>query len=185
MGWNFVQNFKSSLIIALLTFWLAVVVSFFSQTRISNFDLLPAFLILLLIIITGILSDMVGVAATVSREEPFNAKAAKKITGAKIGLYLVRHGDKVASLMCDIVGDICGTVSGAIGAIIVIQILEEVIWPETIVNLLMIGFIAALTVGGKAFCKYYGIKKAEIIIFNVSRFLDFIKVGRIFIKEVN
>ncbi len=183
MGWNFVQNFKSSLIIALLTFWLAVFVSFFSQTRISDFDLLPAFLVLLLIIITGVLSDMVGVAATVSREGPFNAKAAKKISGAKIGLWLVRRGDKVASLMCDIVGDICGTVSGAIGAVIVIQILEEIVWPETIVNLLMIGFIASLTVGGKAFFKYYGIKKAEEIIFNVSKFLDFIKVGRILLKR--
>jgi len=179
-----VQNFKSSLFIALITFWLAVIVSFFSQTRITDLELLPAFLVLLLIIITGILSDMVGVAATVAREEPFNAKAAKKISGAKIGLWLVRRGDKVASLMCDIIGDICGTVSGAIGAIIVIQILEEVIWPETIVNLLMIGFIASLTVGGKAFCKYYGIKKAEIIIFDVSRFLGFIKIGHIFIKEV-
>ncbi|MBF8437559.1 hypothetical protein I0Q91_10730 [Halanaerobiaceae bacterium Z-7014] len=178
------QNFKSSLFIALLTFWLAVVVSFLSQTRITDLDLLPAFFVLLLIIITGILSDMVGVAATVAREEPFNAMASKKISGAKIGLWLVRRGDKVASLMCDIIGDICGTVSGAIGAIIVLQILEEVIWPETIVNLLMIGFIASLTVGGKAFCKYYGIKKAEEITFNVSRFLNFIKVSRIFIKEV-
>ena len=178
------QNFKSSFFIALITFWLAVIVSFFSQTRITDLDLLPAFLVLLLIIITGIISDMVGVAATVAREEPFNAKAAKKIPAAKTGLWLVRHGDKVASLMCDIIGDICGTVSGAIGAIIVIQILEEIIWPETIVNLLMIGFIASLTVGGKAFCKYYGIKKAEIIIFDVSRFLNFIKIGRIFIKEV-
>ena len=178
------QNFKSSLFIALVTFWLAVIVSFLSQTRITDLEILPALLVLLLIIITGILSDMVGVAATVAREEPFNAKAAKKISGAKIGLWLVRRGDKVASLMCDIIGDICGTVSGAIGAIIVIQILEEIVWPETIVNLLMIGFIASLTVGGKAFCKYYGIKKAEKITFNVSRFLNFIKIGRIFIKEV-
>ncbi|MGM0419656.1 MAG: hypothetical protein ACQEQG_01550 [Bacillota bacterium] len=178
------NNLRGSLLIALLTFWLAVIVSFFSQTRISDLHTLPAVLVLLLIIIIGVLSDMVGVAATVAREGPFNAKAAKKVPGAKIGLWLVRHGDKVASLMCDIVGDICGTVSGAIGAIIILDLIQEFSLPGTIINLAMLGFIAALTVGGKAFCKSYGIKKSHEIIFQVSKILSFLKVGYIFTDEV-
>jgi CDP-diglyceride synthetase len=134
-------------------------------------SLWPATFVLLIIIFTGVLSDMIGVAATVAKEEPFNAKASKKIFGAKYGLYLAQHGERVASLMCDIVGDICGTVGGAIGAIIVLRIVNNFGNPQTFINLIVIGIISALTVGGKAFFKHYGIKKSNEIIFFAGKLL--------------
>jgi hypothetical protein len=134
-------------------------------------SLWPATFVLLIIIFTGVLSDMIGVAATVAKEEPFNAKASKKIFGAKYGLYLAQHGERVASLMCDIVGDICGTVGGAIGAIIVLRIVNNFGNPQTFINLNVIGIISALTVGGKAFFKHYGIKKSNEIIFFAGKLL--------------
>jgi CBS domain containing-hemolysin-like protein len=116
---------------------------------------------------------MVGVAATVSRPEPFNAKAAKKIFGAKTALYLAKNGDKVASLMCDIVGDICGTVSGAISAVIAIDLINYYGFSNLWTNLIIIGLASSLTVGGKAFLKYYGMKNSTRIIFLVGRLLTF------------
>lgn len=165
------KNLKGSLLIALFTFLIAILVTLSSQSRVEYVSLGPAIIILLLIIFIGILSDMVGVAATVASEKSFNAKAAKKVFGAKQGLYLVKHGDRVASLMCDIIGDICGTVSGAIGAVIVIRIVENFRTPSTVANLITIGLIAALTVGGKAYFKTYGIKRADDIIFAVGKFI--------------
>ncbi|MFP4660869.1 MAG: hypothetical protein ACLFPF_01640 [Halanaerobiales bacterium] len=165
------KNLKGSLLIAIFTFLVAILVTLSSQTRIQYVSFTPAVIILLVIIFTGILSDMVGVAATVASPSTFNARAAKKVFGARKGLFLVKHGDRVASLMCDIVGDICGTVSGAIGIVIVLRIMNNWGGSQSILNLLMIGFISALTVGGKAYFKTFGIRKADEIIFYVGKML--------------
>jgi len=179
------DNFKASLFIALVTFIIAIVVSFISQSRVHGMSLIPAVIILLIIIFTGVFSDMIGVAATVAREEPFNAKAAKKIFGAKEGLYLAKHGERVASLMCDIVGDICGTISGAIGAVIVLRIVSNFSFPQTPINLVLIGLISALTVGGKAYCKRFAMRKSEEIIFFVGKILAFLKmIKSVFVKKI-
>jgi len=167
------DNLKSSIIIAIMTFFIAVSVSSVSQTQVRFVPLPMAVIILLIIIIVGVLSDMVGVAATVARTEPFNAKAAKKIFGAKISLYLAKNGDKVASLMCDIVGDICGTISGAISAVIAIDLINYYGFSNFWTNLVIIGLASALTVGGKAFFKHYGMKKSTNIIFLVGKFIAF------------
>lgn len=165
------KNFKGSLMIAIFTFLIAILVTLSSQTRIQYVSLFPAVTILLAIIFIGIISDMVGVAATVANETAFNARAAKRVFGARYGLYLVKHGDRVASLMCDIVGDICGTVSGGIGVIIVIRIINSWGGSQALFNLIIIGLISSLTVGGKAFFKTYGIKKADEIIFFVGKII--------------
>ena len=170
------DNFKASLLIAFITFVIAILVTSISQSRVHGMSLIPAVIVLLLIIFTGVFSDMIGVAATVAREEPFNAKAAKKIFGAKEGLYLAKHGERVASLMCDIVGDICGTISGAIGAVIVLRIVSNFSFPQTPINLVLIGLISALTVGGKAFCKRFALKNSDDIIFFVGKIMAFFKL---------
>jgi len=167
------DNLKSSIIIAIMTFFIAVSVSSVSQTQVHFVPLPMAVIILLIIIIIGVLSDMVGVAATVARTEPFNAKAAKKIFGAKTALYLAKNGDKVASLMCDIVGDICGTISGAISAVIAIDLINYYGFSNFWTNLILIGLASSFTVGGKAFLKYYGMKNSTNIIFLFGRFLTF------------
>ncbi len=166
------DNLKGSFLIALFTFFIAILVTLSSQTRIEFIALEPSILILLVIILIGIISDMVGVAAAVADEKTFNSMAARKIYGAKMGLFLVKHADRVSSLMCDIIGDICGTVSGATGAVIVLRIVSQWGGSETIVSLIVIGLIAALTVGGKAFFKTYGLRKADQIIFFVGKLLS-------------
>ena len=178
------DNLRSSIIIAIITFFIAVFVTFGSQTQVQFVSLPVAVIILLLIIITGIISDMVGVAATVARTEPFNAKAAKKIFGAKSGLFLVKHGDKVASLMCDIVGDICGTISGAIGAIIVIRIVNTYGFPNVTTSLIIIGLTSSLTVGGKAFFKSYGMKKSSEIMFFTGKILAFFGLAADYLRSL-
>ncbi len=165
------NNLKSSVFIAFFTFLIAILVTLSSQTRIEYVSLLSAIIILIIIIFIGIISDMIGVAATVARKKSLNARAAKKIFGARQSLYLAQHGDRVASFMCDIVGDICGTVSGAIGAVIVIRIVNNWGGSSTLINLIIIGIISAITVGGKAYLKSYGMKKADEIIFFVGKIL--------------
>lgn len=157
--------------IAVFTFLIAILVTLSSQARINYVSFGPAVSILLGIIFIGIISDMVGVAATVAEEKTFNAMCSRRIFGARQGLFLVKHADRVASLMCDIIGDICGTVSGAIGAVIVLRIVNKWGGSATLVNLIIIGFVAALTVGGKAFFKSFGLKKADQIIFFTGKII--------------
>ena len=75
--------------------------------------LLLALLILALFIGLGILFDIIGVAVTAADPRPFHSMAAHKEKGAKEALKLLRNADRVSSVCNDVVGDICGIVSGA------------------------------------------------------------------------
>lgn len=97
-----------------MTFALSIVFSYISANGVSNLDLISAILILILVIATGIFFDIVGVAVTVANEEEFHAKATKKIKGSKDSIKLIRNAPKVANICADVIGDICGVLSGAI-----------------------------------------------------------------------
>ena len=66
-----------------ITFVLSLLFSFISTNAITSLSLLPAILILVLVILIGVITDIIGVAVTVGEEEDFHAKASKKIEGAK------------------------------------------------------------------------------------------------------
>ncbi len=160
------KNFRESIFITIFTFLLTVLVALFSYSWIRSIPFIPAILILLIIIFIGVISDMVGIAAAAAEEKPFHAKAAKKVFGAKKGLFLVKNANRVSNFMCDIIGDICGIISGSLGTIIVIKIASNWELPKSWIDLFVLSLIASLTVGGKSFLKSYGIKKAnEIILF--------------------
>ncbi len=87
-------------------------------------SIFPALLILLLVILIGIVFDIIGVSVTIANEEEFHAKASKKISGSKTSVKLIRNSSKVANFCADIIGDICGVLSGAISALIAIKLLR-------------------------------------------------------------
>ena len=75
----------------------------------------------------------------------------------------------MANYCNDVIGDIAGTLSGAIGAGIVFNLMDKF----SLTNLVLLGavmtsFIAALTVGGKAIGKKLAIEKANSIIFRAA-----------------
>ncbi len=161
-----------------LTFIIAILVTIFSSGVIQFVSLPFAMIILLIIIAIGIIFDVIGVAATAADEAPINAKASKKIFGAKKALFLIKRADEVANFCCDIVGDICGTVSGALGAIIVLRISIGSDFNKKLLEMTILGLVAAITVGGKAYGKRMGINKADEIIFNIGRILT--SIGTLF-----
>ncbi|AZR74879.1 hypothetical protein BBF96_09045 [Anoxybacter fermentans] len=155
-----------------LTFIIAILVTLFSSGVVEFVSLPGAVIILIIVVTVGIIFDIIGVAATAADQAPLNAKAAKKIFGAKKALFLVKRADEVASFCCDIVGDICGTVGGALTAVIIIRIVDYGLNVNiNILRILTLAFIAALTVGGKAYGKRIGIDKANDIIFIIGRII--------------
>ena len=162
--------------VALLTFTISLLISYTFQ---FSLVLWVSILILLVILLTGIIFDIIGTAATAASEVPFHAMGADKIKGSRQAIYLIRHADKVASFCNDVVGDISGTINGAIVASISFtlekMLKSHLILPENLFGAAAIAIIAALTVGGKALGKSYAINKANQIMFSVGKLLFYCK----------
>jgi CBS domain containing-hemolysin-like protein len=100
--------------------------------------------------------------------------ASDRVAGAKKAIELVRKADQVANFCLDVVGDICGTVSGSIGAALVIDIAvsSNLVSYQDLMSLLVVGLVSALTVGGKAASKALAIKKSSIIVLKAAFLLE-------------
>lgn len=138
-----------------ITFGLSLLFSFISTNAINNLGLIPAMAILLIVISLGVITDIIGVAVTVGNEEDFHAKASKKIEGAKSSIKLIRNSAKVANICCDVIGDICGVLSGAISSMLAVKI-AQILHIEINTNFLISAVVAAVTVGSKAAGKVIG-----------------------------
>ena len=149
--------------ITIWTFFLAVLFTLLSQNLLGKVGLFTAFLILFFIIFLGIIFDIIGVATTVASIPPLNAKAAKRVIGAKQALFFVRNSERVASFCCDVIGDISGIVSGSAATVIIISIFQQNGYLQ---GILLTSVVAAITVGGKAIGKTVAMKRsADIMIF--------------------
>ncbi|WP_243141150.1 hypothetical protein [Alkaliphilus pronyensis] len=180
-------NLKWVLLISVWTFLLTIVFSVLSEVILTNTSVIFAFLILLIIIFIGVFSDMVGIAVAASDAKPFHAMAADKVNGSKIAIKLVKNASVVSSFCNDVIGDICGIVSGVAGASIVIQLPFNDAFTKAIITIILTGFVASLTVGGKAVGKTIAIKQWQIIVFQVAKLLFIIydKLGIDVLPEAN
>ncbi len=162
------------MIIFLFTLISASAIYLISQLIFETIEsLIIAFVLLSLVILVGILFDVVGTAIAVANPVTFRAKASRKLPGAKQSLKLIGNADRVANICNDVVGDICGTVSGGIGTALVYIIVSSGEESIMLASVAMTGIIAALTVGGKALGKNFAIRNADLIIGLVGRMLDF------------
>ncbi|HAA26157.1 MAG TPA: Mg2+ and Co2+ transporter CorB, partial [Ruminiclostridium sp.] len=67
----------------------------------------------------------------------------------------------------DVIGDICGVVSGTAGAAIIFRFFSGHA-KYGLIEAVVGGLIAAITVGGKAFAKKFGIKDSHVILYKVG-----------------
>jgi len=179
------STFRWVIIVSTWTFFLASIFALFTRYLVQSIpSLVISFIILIMIVLTGIIFDTVGTAVTAADEKPFHAKAAKKKYGAIKGMYLVRNAEQVANFCNDVVGDISGVVSGAIAAVIVINLVASgSSLNEIYVSILLTGFVSALTVGGKAVGKSLAINNSTEIVMFVARLMTTLQ--RLFIWRIN
>ena len=158
--------------IFLVTIVISGTISFVSDEVMSRSGIVTAFLILLTIIMIGIVFDVIGMAVATADEKPFHSMAARKVPGAQQAIRLLRNAERVSSICNDVVGDICGVVSGSASATIAAQILRSTDygWPQ-IITLLMSALCAGLTVGGKAIGKTFAVNSATAIVHTVGKFI--------------
>ena len=161
--------------ITLMAFIISFMFSFASESMLPKVNMPVGILLLVLFIVIGVVFDMVGVSITAADIGPFNAMSAKKIKGANVAIKFLQNASKVSSFCNDVVGDICGILTGAAGANIALRLLYESM--GDIVRIVIISsvsaVIAGLTIFGKACFKKVAIDNSTNIILRVGKFLKF------------
>ncbi len=158
--------------IVIMTFIISLTFSFLSETTIPKVNIVFGILILILFIGIGILFDIIGVAITSSDEAPFHSMNSRKVKGADIAVLLKQNADKMSSFCNDVVGDICGIVSGTAASIIAVSIAGTFNTDSFITMLLVTAIVASLTIGGKAVGKSFAINKSNYILYEVAKLIS-------------
>ena len=158
--------------IFMVTILVSGTISLVSDVVMEESSIGVAFLILFLIIFVGIVFDIIGMAVATADEKPFHSMASRKVAGAQESIRLLRNAERVSSICNDVVGDICGVVSGSASATIAIQVINhfDFTWPQ-LISLAMSSLAAGLTVGGKAIGKTFAVNSCTEIVHGVGRFI--------------
>ena len=160
--------------VTIITLLLSAFFSFFTEIISTKSNLVVALLICILLVIISIIFDGIGVSVTNCDIAPLTAMAARKVPGSRRALKLVQSSEKVSSICCDVIGDICGVVSGACSAAIVLRIITYAGDRfQLLFSIIASAFIAALTVGGKAFEKTVAIKNSKEMVMLTARIICF------------
>ena len=142
------HNIKWVIKTILWTFAMAIFFSLITEKLMENLNIFFAFIILIVIIFIGIIFDIIGIAVTSADEKPFHSMASNQVLEAKYAIKRIKNAGKVSNFCNDVVGDICGIISGAAGASIIYEVIETfTIKNGTIISIIITGVIASFTVG--------------------------------------
>lgn len=161
--------------VLVLTLFLALVFSVVSEVVVKNSHVVIAFIILILLIGISIGFDIISTATASCHEDTFHAMASRKIRGAKIAVYFAKNQSRVTSICGDVIGDICGILSGAAGSSIIIKLITNPEGDILIYSIVLSAIIAAATITGKAIAKIYAINNADKVVLRVAKLLSVFK----------
>ncbi len=158
--------------IIIITFVISYSLSFISQMTIPKLSIFGGIVVTLIFIFIGILFDIVGVAVTSADEKVFHSMNSRRVFGAKVAVKFKKNADKVASFCNDVIGDICGIVSGAASSTIAVGIAEKFGYDLLFVSLTVAAIAASLTIGGKAVGKSFAMNKSDIILYEFAKLVS-------------
>lgn len=159
--------------ILILAIFLSFTFSVASELVLSRAKIFVAIVVIIVFISLSIFFDMLGLATASASLENFNAMASRKIKGSKQAILLVKNADKVSSICADVIGDVCGILSGAAGASILAKIAITGNFQQVLVMSFISALIAAFTICGKASFKRFAIIHADSITLKFAKFLNF------------
>ena len=163
--------------ILFLSFGLTVIFSFLTDLIIDeNSPAIVCVMVLLALLVLNISCDVLANAIIACKPESFLAMASNRIRGAKRAVFFCRNSSKLGSIFADVIGDICGIVSGAAGAALAMIIaVSGDSYIRIIASILVSAVIGAFTVGGKAIFKHFAIKYSKNIVFAFAKFTTLFK----------
>ena len=157
---------------------LSALLSFFSTTALEGTGYVVAALVLAVFIGLGIVFDMIGVAVTAADPKPFHSMAAHKEKGAKAAIRLLQNANQVSSVCNDVVGDICGIVSGSTAAVIVTHLQRDLSTTSVLISIGATALISGITIGGKALGKTVAINQCTSVVYRVARIMHALHLSR-------
>ena len=164
------------LFIFVITMVISAAMSFISSRLLGNAGMAVSFLILICIVAIGIVFDIIGVAVTACPEAPFHAMASRKVAEAPDALKLLRNANRVSSFCNDVIGDICGVISGAAAAVIAARVLIlSKSKSEIFITLLLSAVVSGVTVGGKACGKSLARNSSTAVVRTAAKVLCFFR----------
>ena len=172
------KNSHWPLKVFLMSVALSAVLSFFSSTALADTGTVVAIIVLLVFIGLGIAFDMVGVAVTAADPRPFHSMAAHKERGGREAVRLLSKANEVSSFCNDVVGDICGIVSGSTAAVIVTQLQHGLNTTSVLVSIGVTALISGATIGGKALGKKVAINDSTKVVYRVARVMNTLHLFR-------
>lgn len=161
-------NWKWTATVFFLSLLISMVLAVLSST-LETMNIFVGFVILLLVIFLGVIFDFIGLAVASADAGAFHSMAAHGSPMGKKGVWLVKNAEKVSSFCNDVIGDISGILSGAIGATLSISLFAADtpwgFWGDLILS----GAISAITVGGKAAFKGLALENSTKVVSFLSR----------------
>lgn len=155
----------------ILSICLSIVFSVISQSLFPHLSVVMSIFIIVFFIVLSTIFDMIGVAVTSTEIDKL--KTYEKSKGFKTAIKLAQNTEKVSSFCGDVVGDICGILSGAGGVSLVLSM--NITEPNVyfIVTCVISSLIAGLTIFSKAIMKGYAVSNAEKVVIKTAKVLEF------------
>ena len=158
--------------VVIVAFLTSFTLSFISEMTIPNLSLWLGILVTLFFIFLGIFFDIIGVSVTTADEAVFHSMSSRKVKGANIAVKFKKNADKVSSFCCDVIGDVCGIISGASGTTIAAILVTQFKFNTLFTSITVAAIIAAITIGGKAIGKSFAINKSNIVLYGFAKFIS-------------
>ena len=168
------KHWKWLIFIFVFSFSVALTFGILAQTMNGANKIAVCIAIIVALILIAFLGDIFAVAGAYADIAVFNSMASRKIKGAKTAIYLVKHSDRVSSILSDILGDCCGIVSGAVGVSLSLIILSHAVltvFMQGVVIALVNASIAATAIMAKSIAKKIAIANSTKIVLFFGRFL--------------
>ena len=164
--------------ISVIAFTISLAMGILSSD-IDQLNIYVAFFVLFLFISIGVIFDFVGLSVATADIKSFHSMAARKIPAGSKAVFLIKNAEKVSSFCNDVIGDICGVISGATGAAIVVRLFSDSTSTlQFIGNLLLTALVSTLTIGSKAALKGLGIRYSNEVVLIVAKILCFFDFKR-------
>ncbi len=184
---KFREYFRWPLVVLVTSLALSFTFGFLSELALTDANIIVAILVIVVFMFISVITDIIGVAVTAADVSPFRSMSAKKIKGAKEAIILIDNADKVASIVADILGDICSILSGAAGAAVTAFLIGN---NTDLVQTILIASsvsaaIAGIIIFGKAFGKKLALDGCDKIVLGLGKIVNVFTFGKLSTKNKN
>lgn len=154
----------------ILSISLSIIFSLVSQSLLPSLSPFFSIFVIVFFVFVSVIFDMVAVAFTSINKEQLDK--FKNENGYVMAVKLCERADKVASFGGDVVGDICGILSGAGGVSLVVNMNIQDTNLNLLVTCLVSSLIAGITIFCKAIMKTYALQNCELIAIVTGAYLE-------------